>query len=268
MLPVEDKRARHDHQRGLSPLAPGLLAPRLQEGQDLYGLAEAHVVGQAAAETEALEKMKPAKTRTLVAPQLAAEPLRFAGRPYAREADQLPASLLENLIADGLRVGGEKGVQQSDLAAAESEMILCRLSETRKGCVFPEPLLGQDPETTVTEDDRVLPAPEGGEKLGQPHVLVLEHRRAMQLEPVDAGSHLDPEVPGSPVKLPLGLDMPALLHEGPSGGRKGLGRQGVSTGAAGAAGAAGISGTAGVTGEGPRVRPAKADRGTRTPETG
>ncbi len=56
--------------------APPLDKPR----QDLHRFAQAHVVGQAAAQSELSEERQPAEPFLLVVPQLAAE----AGRRFAR----------------------------------------------------------------------------------------------------------------------------------------------------------------------------------------
>jgi hypothetical protein len=90
--PVEDERAEDDHQRGwpARPLAAFAASPPgLEQGQDLDGLPQPHVVGQAAAQAELLEEVEPSQALALVVPQLAAEaPRRIPGN-YALEAAEL-----------------------------------------------------------------------------------------------------------------------------------------------------------------------------------
>src|SRR4051812_34443690 len=77
LLPVEDERPRHHDQRrrrSAAFLGGGpQLAARLQQGEHLDGLAQAHVVGQAAAETELPEEAEPAQAVALIVAELTPE---------------------------------------------------------------------------------------------------------------------------------------------------------------------------------------------------
>ena len=77
-LPVGDQRGRHDEQTGAG-LA--LLFQGEQQGDDLNGLAQAHVVGQAGAQAELRQEVQPAQAAVLVGPQLGAQPRRAGDLP-------------------------------------------------------------------------------------------------------------------------------------------------------------------------------------------
>src|SRR5436190_54015 len=76
--PGEEDRARRDHERG--KLAGSLLR---EQREDLNGLAEAHVVGEAAAHTRTLEPREPAEALLLVRAQHALELWRRRERLWA-----------------------------------------------------------------------------------------------------------------------------------------------------------------------------------------
>src|SRR5439155_26995560 len=89
LLPVEAERPRHHAQRRRGSAAfpgggPQLAAP-LHQGEHLDGLAQAHVVGQATAETELPEEVEPAEAVALIAAELALEPGGRIRRPDALE---------------------------------------------------------------------------------------------------------------------------------------------------------------------------------------
>ncbi len=74
-----------------------------QERQHLDGLAEPHVVGEAAAEAQIAQEDEPSKAGALIGPQLAAEALGLgsgAGAPGRAQAD---AQLLEFRVGAGAR---------------------------------------------------------------------------------------------------------------------------------------------------------------------
>ena len=74
-LPVADQRHRAHQQRGVPPGLAG------DERQQLDGLAQAHVVGQDAAEAELAEEGQPGQPALLVRAQLAGEAGRGRHRP-------------------------------------------------------------------------------------------------------------------------------------------------------------------------------------------
>ena len=224
LLPVEDERPRHHDQRRRGSAAfPGggpQLAARLQQGEHLDGLAQAHVVGQAAAEAELPEEVEPAEAVALIAAELALEPGRRVRGRDALELAQPLARLLEPLVESRLGLLGQQDVEQADLRPPEPEVIPLRRAHPGQGHVLLQPLLRQQAEAAVAQRHEVLAAPQGREQGGERHLLIAEGRPAVQLEPVDPGRHLDPEVARLAVQLPLGLDAPALLEEGPRGFRQ------------------------------------------------
>ena len=71
LSPVEDERSRDDDQGRAADFAEGFSA--LQEGKDLDGLAQSHVVGKDAAEVKALEVVEPAQALALIGAEFAFE---------------------------------------------------------------------------------------------------------------------------------------------------------------------------------------------------
>ena len=100
--PVGDERARHHHQRRSRSGA----APTQEQGEHLHRLAQAHVVGQAPAEREALQKIEPTKPLLLVVPELTDEARWHGGRPNPVEALELVAGALVDPVHTG---GGQHG---------------------------------------------------------------------------------------------------------------------------------------------------------------
>ncbi len=71
-LPVAEQRRGADQQCRRAELGTLVLAVQ-EQGQHLDGLAETHVIGQDAAETQASEAVEPGQTAQLIGPQLAPE---------------------------------------------------------------------------------------------------------------------------------------------------------------------------------------------------
>ncbi len=118
------------------------------------------------------------------------------------------------------RVARPAGCRAGRLASAGTEGDPPPACPLRPGRVLLQPLLRQEAEAAVAQRHEVLAAPQGGEQGGERYLLIAEGHPAVQLEPVDAGRHLDPEVARLAVQLPLGLDAPALLEERPRGLRQ------------------------------------------------
>ena len=135
-LPVGDQRCG-DHEQGGTACDAGALLQREQERQDLHGLAEPHVVGQAGAQSERLQEREPAHAHRLIRPQLGAEP---AGQ--GRLAQSLgPAQAVERFLQPGAGhhfgprrglgrgPGGaraHRGARQETHALDEAEPVLAR----------------------------------------------------------------------------------------------------------------------------------------------
>ena len=86
--PVGDQRGG-DHEKARALLPPVL--QQVEQGQDLHGLAEPHVIGKAHAEIERVQKGEPAHAFYLIGPQL-----RLEGRGHGDRADQLRAAHLRH----------------------------------------------------------------------------------------------------------------------------------------------------------------------------
>src|SRR5947209_3515078 len=102
LLPVEDQRARHNHQGGPRTVGWPSSAqgpPGFEQSEHLHGLAEPHVVGQAATESELLQKVEPTQSLALVAAQLADKSSRCLGRANSLKVKELVACLLKYRVA-------------------------------------------------------------------------------------------------------------------------------------------------------------------------
>src|SRR5690606_37124448 len=76
--PVENQRLRDNDQRREFLIATGDAV--LQDCQHLDGLAQAHVVSQATAEAELLQKLQPAESVPLIGAERSLETSRLGGR--------------------------------------------------------------------------------------------------------------------------------------------------------------------------------------------
>ena len=209
VLPVEDERAGHHDERR----AEALGAPRGEQRQDLHGLAEPHVVGEAAAEAEAAQEMEPAEALALVAAQAAAKAGGLVGGLDAVEPGQLRPRSLEDGVDPRLGQRGQERVEQSHLGTTEAQAIALGRTGDGERAVPLQPLLRQDPEGAIVEPDRPVAAAERGEQLGQARHPIAELDRAVEVEPVDAGDDLDLDGTGTAVELAVGLDVPAIPNE-------------------------------------------------------
>ena len=130
--PVGEQRGRRHQQRRLA-FAGALLFQHQQQRQHLDGLAEAHVVGEARAESEPGEQMQPLHAGLLIGPQRAVE--RSPGID-ARETvgpAQLGQRLREprpgdglapvGVALDGARVPGNSGARQQAHRLAERQAL-------------------------------------------------------------------------------------------------------------------------------------------------
>jgi hypothetical protein len=207
--PVEDQRLRHhDEGRGLARQAPGL-----QQGEHLDGLAQAHVIGQAAAEAEVAQEVEPSQAGSLIAAELSPEAPRRLGRRDSLEAAQALPGAVEGFVAGGCGLALDPGVEERDLRGLELEVVAFRLTQGRDRREPLEPVFGDHAETAVAEGHEPFAIAEGGEQLRQPDVLAFELCLPAHLEPIDAGRDRDPEGARGTVELPLGVDRPALGEE-------------------------------------------------------
>ncbi len=211
--PVEHQRTRHHYQRGRQPLALSLRPANFEQREHLDGLAQTHVVREAAAEAEIAQEMEPAEAGALVAAQLAAESRRSNGRRDARELAQALAGTLEGFIAGDRRLVGQPGVEQDGLDGTKPHMVPFFFAQPRDGSKLLNPFLGEHPEAAIAQGDGLGPAADRLEHFRQRYLLPVEVRLSMEIEPVDAGGDGHPEAAGRAVDPPFRLDRPALGEE-------------------------------------------------------
>ncbi len=214
--PVEHQRARHHHQGRRELLFFQTAVARgpagFEQGEHLHGLAEPHVVRQAAAEAEVAQEVEPSQAGVLIGAELALEARRRFHRLDSREGTEPLAGGLEGLIAgDGLF--REPGVEEGRLDGAEPQVVPFRFAEPGHRREFADPLLGKKAEAAIAQRDEFLAAAQGREQGRQPDGLPLEVRLAAELEPVDARGHGQLEPAGGAVELPLRLDGPPFGEE-------------------------------------------------------
>ena len=205
--PVEDQRAGHDRQG--RPLGLAAVPPPLEQGQDLDRLAQAHVVGEDAAEAEPLEVVEPAQPLALVGAQLAVEARRRVERDDPLELAEVLADLLEGRVDLDLGLVGQQRVEHAGLGGVEPQAAVLGGPQVGEHAVLLEPLLRQHAHRAVAQLDHGL-APAGRrEEVGQADALAAVVDAAVEVEPVDAGGQRELELAGRADQLPLGLDPPA-----------------------------------------------------------
>ena len=101
-FPVKHEGSRHHHERrprhGI-PIARARLAARFEQRQHLNRLPQPHVVGQTAAETEALQKKEPAQSLALITSQFTLKLCRRQRFADSGKAAQFLAQALERRVA-------------------------------------------------------------------------------------------------------------------------------------------------------------------------
>ena len=135
-LPVEEQRGGQHHQRGAGEPARFLLGQHV--GQGLCGFAQAHVVGQDAAQALLAQVLQPGQALQLVGAQLHLQPLRRCHRlgradaaqalgqvGQARIALQLPvvAPAIHGAHTVGLHQPGAQGLDAAGLPRAQVQRI-------------------------------------------------------------------------------------------------------------------------------------------------
>ena len=91
LLPVEDQGTRNDDQHGALPFA-------IEQGQDLYGFAESHIVRKAAAESKLPEKPQPGESFALIIAQSAGKTRRRIRRLNASKVFEFLPDSLETFV--------------------------------------------------------------------------------------------------------------------------------------------------------------------------
>ena len=207
-IQLKTKRAGDDGQRRALGLAVG--PSPLQQRQDLDRLAQAHVVGQDAAEPEPLEVVEPAQPLALIRAQLAVEARRRVERHDPLELPEVLPDLLEGGVDLDLRLGGQERIEHAGLRRVEPEAAVLGVGgQVGEHAVLLEPFLGEHAHRAVAQLDHRLAAAGGGQELGQADALVAVVDPALELEPVDAGGQRQLELARRADQLALGLDPPA-----------------------------------------------------------
>ena len=185
--PVEHQRFRRDHQR--RPASPPSRA-RFEHRQHLRGLADAHIVGQAAAEAELAQELHPAEAFALVIAQLADEARRLrrrASTPW--KVAQLLADAREHLVDVDFGLRRQQRVEQARLVAPEAQVVFLVGAESGQRREARQPFLGQQAEGAVA---RAGPwSRRGARRRATAAALAADAavvHFAVQLEPVDAAS--------------------------------------------------------------------------------
>ena len=134
------------------PLGLAAGPPPLEQGEHLDRLAQAHVVGQDAAEAELLEVVEPAQALALVGAQLAVE-ARRRRRPAATPSNWRSVSRTFSKAASTLDLGlrGQQRVEQAGLRRAEPEVAVLGGPQVGEHAVLLEPLLGEHAHRAVAQ---------------------------------------------------------------------------------------------------------------------
>ena len=213
--PVEDEALRHDDERRPVGDLPGaghdLSAD--EHGEHLDRLAEAHVVGEAAAQAHAFEKGEPAEPLALIMPQRALKSLGLVLglRPFA--AGEFVADLLEGLVDLRPRLSGKQRVEQGHLDASVPQPAIVLRGQRRHRLELRRKALGQNADRAVGQFHRAVTPGDGleqGRHFGG-HAAKID--RARQFEPVNAARHVPGHAPGRSVATARHL-------HGPAGGRE------------------------------------------------
>ena len=140
------------------------MAPRDDQSQQLDGLAQAHVVGEAAAPLELMQELQPAEALALIGAQRAVEAggLRVGLDPG--EARQPRAGCAERRVALGLGQRREQGVDQTQLRLGETHALAAHVRECQPTFVPGKPVFRQYAERAVVEAHELLAAPGRGEQ--------------------------------------------------------------------------------------------------------
>src|SRR5262249_52965481 len=96
------------------------------------------------------------------------------------------------------------------LVLAEAKVVVDGRAEAGEHAVAPRPLLGEDAEAAVAEEDRALAPAERAEEFRQRGDGAAELRDAGELEPVHARADLEPQGARRAIRRPARLDVPAV----------------------------------------------------------
>ncbi len=170
---------------------PAVVAAAVEERQHHDGLAKAHVVGQAPAEAEAAQELEPSESLALILAQRPAERRRRVGGADAAKTLQLGADVFEHLVVRDRGLRRQQRIEQGGLRSSEPDRISLGLSESGNRRITAQPLLGEQADASVVENDDVFAARDRREQLREGRrPAVAEIDVAVQIEPVDPRRHL------------------------------------------------------------------------------
>ncbi len=210
--PVEHQRSRQHHQRR-ALRSRDLCPARLQQREHHHGLAKAHVVGEAAAETEVAEKAQPTKRFTLIVAQPTDERHRRILGSDAGEVLHPLARFDEAFVPIDRRLSGQQRLDQTCLRRTKSHHAAGMIGQRHDRRNAGQPLLGQDTNRAIAQRDRPLPLRQGSH-----HGRKIEHDSVLggrfQFEPIDPGSNLEFRRRHGAVANALCFDVPAVRDQG------------------------------------------------------
>jgi hypothetical protein len=184
--PVEHHRLGRDHQRG--PVG----SPGREHGQHLHGLAEAHVVGEASAEADLVEKPEPAQPIALVRPQLAAEAARLAARFDRGRGGEPGAQLAKRRVDLDVGQRGQHRVEERHRRARHPQRAIAEPAQRREPAMLRDPLGEHHARAPVGEAHERLPLAQRTQELGDLRAEPFDVRLHRHVEPVDVA--LDPHL--------------------------------------------------------------------------
>ena len=187
---------------------------RVEQRQHHDGLAEAHVVGETAAESKPAQKVEPAKRLELVLAQGAGERCRHGHLANAAEGFHRGARPGKRLIDVDRRLRLEQRVEQRGLGRTVSDVFSFDLSETGDPRVAAQPFLRHHPPSAVVEAD--VPSPRLS--AARRSVSGTERPSPKSRSPCNSNQSM-PDLTWSRIALrgaerrAFGLDVPALGHQ-------------------------------------------------------
>ena len=191
------------------------MTPTIEQCKYHDGLAESHVVSQAAAEPELAEEHEPAQAFALVRAKRPLEAGRWVGGTDRVEGAQPITCGCRPPVPVHLGCGRQQRIQQRHLRRPETQVV-CGACAQGKRCEVAQPFLGQDPDRAVAQQHRSVSSANGVQQLRQGRSLVVEQGVTAQFEPVEArGDVQGGGRGGHATALAVGLDVPALAHEQP-----------------------------------------------------
>ncbi|MNF47662.1 hypothetical protein D3C84_288690 [compost metagenome] len=242
VLPVGDQTGGHDDQRRAAQATGLPLGEDVRQG--LQGLAQAHIVGEDAADLQLTQRLHPAQALQLIVAQFGAQPGRRLHR-LLRQLLQAPGKFAQTFAA--LPVQGGNLVQLGEprrIGLAQTQtlalnVVLAEVQLAEAGQQRPQPAERQshaaaDPMAARQRHQQFLVVATLGERLAaqqpgrvtdgmqedrqQADLLAVHLDAHLQVEPVALRRFLDAHLPlaeGGEVELEVGMqaDLPAALAQ-------------------------------------------------------